>query len=220
MLMTMLRSSVAILLRPSVTTFEAHERNSLRWALAYVSLGALLTALLGIASFYLHRPFMGTQLDAIAAEFANFGQAIGQDLPIAEFMFPAETHTPLLSNALGTLIGFMTYLTIVFLLGKALGGSGTYGELAYDVALFWVPISVVSATLNVFSISLFSCLTAPVVVFVSFYGFYLTFLSVQAGLNLPPMRALVVVLVPAMLFLTFLCGLLALAFLVISQVPG
>ncbi|NCC36387.1 MAG: hypothetical protein EOM24_30900, partial [Chloroflexia bacterium] len=149
MLMTMLRSSVAILLRPSVTTFEAHERNSLRWALAYVSIGALLTALLGVASFYLHRPFREAQLEAIASESANFGQAIGRDLSIAEFFFPAETHTSLLSNALGTLIGFMTYLTIVFLLGKALGGSGTYGELAYDVALFWVPISVVSATLNV-----------------------------------------------------------------------
>jgi hypothetical protein len=217
MLMTMLRGSRAILLRPTVATFEAEERNSVRWALAYVAIGATLTALLGALAFYVQRPFLATQFAALSTEFATLEQIVGQDLPLEEIFFPTDSRTSILSNIAGTLVGFFVYLTIVFLLGRGLGGSGKYGELAYDVALFWVPISVVSATLNVFSFSLFSCMTAPLVLLVTLYGFYLTFLSVQAGMNLAPRRALIVILVPAGIMLIFFCGILVLAFALVAQ---
>ncbi len=217
MLMTMLRGSRAILLHPAVATFEAEERNSLRWALAYVAIGATLTALLGALAFYVQRPFLATQYAALSAEFATLEQAVGQDLPLEEIFFPTNTRTSILSNILGTLVGFLVYLSIVFLPGRGLGGSGKYGELAYDIALFWVPISVVSAALNIFSISVFSCLTAPLVLLVTLYGFYLTFLSVQAGMNLSPRRALIIILVPALTMLIFTCGILVLAFALVAQ---
>jgi hypothetical protein len=217
MLMTMLRGSRAILLHPAVATFEAEERNSLRWALVYVVIGATLTALLGALAFHVQRPFLATQFAALSAEFADLERAVGQDLPLEEIFFPTDTSTSILSNVAGTLVGFVVYLTIVFLLGRGLGGSGKYGELAYDVALFWVPISVISAAINVFSFSFFSCLTAPLVLLVTLYGFYLTFLSVQAGMNLSPRRALIVILVPAMTMLVFFCGIMVLAFALAAQ---
>lgn len=220
MLTEMLRGSRAVMLRPSVATFEAHERDRLGWALIYIAIGATITALLGVLSFWVHRPFAADQYAAIAAELTEFERAIGIDLPVEEMLFPTDAAAPVLSNVIGTVVGFMVYLSIVFLLGRGLGGTGTYGELAYDLALFWVPISVLSATIDIFSISFFACLTAPLAVLVTLYGFVLTFLSVQAGMNLAPGRALAVILIPALLLLLFACGLFVLAFALVSQVEA
>lgn len=134
---------------------------------------------------------------------------------------PWEPGIPVLGNLLNTMIGFLVYLVVVYLLGRLLGGDGKFGELAYDIALFWTPVAIVGAVVNLFSFGWFSCLTAPLAIFVTFYGLYLTYLGVQSGLNLPPRRALVVVLIPALFYLSLFCLLIA-AFVALTglQVSG
>lgn len=212
MLQAMLRGSWAVVSRPAAANFEEHERDSFGWALLYVTLGATLTATLGWLSFLIQRPFLERQYAVLAVEFAKIEAQTGQDLPFELLFAPGNPGIPVVSNVLGTLIGFLTYIGIVFLVGRTLGGSGTIGELAYDIALFWVPVSVTSAVINVFSIGFFACLTAPLAIFVTVYGLYLTYLSVQSGMNLPPNRALILVLVPALLWLLTVCSLIGLLF--------
>lgn len=207
MLNTMLHSSWVIVTRPAVASFEKHERNAFGWALLYVALGATITAAIGWLAYLIQRPFLERQYAVLFAELAKIEAATGQDLAFEQLFAPRNPGIPIVSNVLLTLIGFLTYLGIVFLLGRALGGSGRLGELAYDLSLFWVPVSVVSAVVNALSIGFFSCLTAPVTIFVTFYGFYLTYLSVQSGLNLPARKALALVLTPALLWLLALCSL-------------
>ncbi len=206
MLMTMIRSSQAVVIQPSVANFEAHERRKLWWALLYVALGATITATIGWLTFQFQRPFIEQQNEVVAAWLANLERQVGQPLPLLDLFTPDDAGIPVVSNVLGTLLGFLTYLTLVFLLGRLLGGSGRFAELAYDLALFWVPVSVASALINVFSFGLFSCLTAPLAIFVTFYGLYLTYLSVQAGMNLPPRRALILVFIPAALYFLVMCA--------------
>ncbi|WP_129670500.1 YIP1 family protein [Candidatus Chloroploca sp. Khr17] len=207
MLNTMLRGSWAVVVRPAVANFEEHERNAFGWALLYVMFGATITATLGWLAFLVQRPFLERQYATLFAELAKIEALTGQDLAFEQLFAPADPGIPIVSNILVTLIGFLTYLGIVFLLGRALGGTGRLGELAYDLALFWVPVSVVSALINVFSIGFFSCLTAPVAVGVTYYGLYLTYLSVQAGMNLSARKALTLVLIPALLWLVAFCSL-------------
>lgn len=207
MLNTMLNSSRVVVTRPTVASFEAHERDALGWALLYVTLGATITAALGWLAHLIQRPFLERQYAVLFAELAKIEAATGQDLAFEQLFAPRNPGIPIVSNVLLTLIGFLTYLAIVFLLGRALGGSGRLGELAYNLALFWVPVSVASAIVNAFSIGFFSCLTAPVAIFVTFYGLYLTYLSVQSGMNLPARKALTLVLIPALLWLLALCSL-------------
>jgi hypothetical protein len=209
MLMTMIRSSQAVLVRPSVANFEANERRQFGWALLYVVLGATITASLGWLAFQIQRPFIEEQNQALAAWLANLERQVGRPLPLANLFTPSNPGIPVVSNVLGTMVGFLTYLTIVFLIGRLLGGSGRFAELAYDLALFWVPVSVASALVNIFSFGLFSCLTAPLAIVVTSYGLYLTYLSVQAGMNLPPRRALILVLIPALLYVLVICVLIA-----------
>jgi hypothetical protein len=203
----MLRGSLAVVVRPAVATFEEHERSALGWALLYVTLGAMITAAIGWLALIVQAPFLDRQYAVLFAELARFEARTGQSLAFEQIFAPRDPGIPILSNVLLTLVGFLTYLLIVFLLGRALGGSGSLGELAYDLALFWVPVSVVSALVNAFSIGFISCLTAPVAIVVTAYGLYLTYLSVQSGMNLPARKAGILVLIPALLWLLALCSL-------------
>lgn len=207
MLTTLLRGSWAVISRPAVANFEEHERNDLGWALLYVALGASVTAALGWVAHLVQAPFLERQYAVLFAELAKFEARTGLDLAFEQVLTPSNPGIPIISNVLSTMVGFLTYLGIVYLIGRALGGTGRLGELAYDLALFWVPVSVVSAVINAFSIGFFSCLTAPVAVGVTCYGLYLTYLSVQSGMNLPERKALTLVLIPALLWLTTFCGL-------------
>src|SRR5690242_3274952 len=47
----------------------------------------------------------------------------------------------LIGGILGAIIGFYIYLGIVYLLGRAFGGTGNFGELGYDLALFTAPLT-------------------------------------------------------------------------------
>ncbi|NTU84485.1 MAG: hypothetical protein HGA45_34845 [Chloroflexales bacterium] len=218
MLNTMLRGSWTVVTRPAVANFEEHERNAFGWALLYVALGATVTAAIGWLAYLVQAPFLARQYAVLFAELAKIEAATGQDLAFEQILTPSNPGLPIISNVLSTLIGFLTYLGIVFLLGRALGGTGRFGELAYDLALFWVPVSVVSAVVNAFSIGFVSCLTAPVAIFVTGYGLYLTYLSVQSGMNLPERKALALVLIPALLWLLAFCGLVLIILAFAGQV--
>lgn len=209
MLIEMIRGSRAVLLRPSVVTFETHERRRLGWALLYVLLGATITSALGWLTFLVQRPLLEQQTATVVTYFTGLEARLGRDLPYEVFLAPRSSGIPVLTSLISTMVGFLIYLGVVYALGRLLGGSGRFGELAYDIALFWVPIALAGSLVNLFSISWFSCLTAPLAVWVTAFGLYLTYLGVQSGLNLPPRRALVVVLIPTLFYLSLFCLALA-----------
>lgn len=214
MLRMMLAGSRAVLLRPSVATFQAHEREQTGWALLYVTLGATISAIIGVVGFFFKQPFLERQNAIISARLREFEGTTGFNLLLEHFFAPQTAADPIVSSMFGTLISFLSYLAITYMLGRALGGTGRFSALAYDMALYWVPITVFSALLDLFTVSFFACCTAPLVMFAAAYGFYLTFLSMQAGLELPPGHALVVVIVPAVLYLLVIGALFLLAFIV------
>ena len=74
------------------------------------------------------------------------------------------------------------------------------------------------AFLNIFSIGLLACVTAPLSIAIAIYHLYLTFLSIQSGMNLSGGRALVIVLLPILLVLLLFCGLVVLIVLVVGAV--
>lgn len=210
MFQQMLNASKAVLLRPDVATFEEHERNSLGWATLYVAIGAIITAILGAIGHVIQQPFLEQQYADLAEQFEALEQQLGRPIPLANILAPQDPVIPIFVNVIGTLIGFFIFLGVIYLLGRAFGGSGAFGELAYDVALYWVPISVLSAFVNMFSISVLACLTAPIAIVLAVYNLYLTFLSVRAGMNLAGDRALMVILTPVLVVILLCCGLFAL----------
>ncbi len=171
MFQEMLNGSIAVLSRPSVATFEEYEKDNLGWALIYTLIGAVLGVILATLRAAIF-PDPALEQAGDAAGGAIFGAVIG--------VLIAST------------IGFFIYYGIVYGLGRAFGGTGSFGELAYDMALFAVPLGVASNLLSLIPI---------VGGFVGFilwlYSLYLTYLGIQSGMNLPGNKALYVILILA-----------------------
>jgi hypothetical protein len=212
----MLNGSRAVLLRPSVATFEEHERNDLGWALIYIALGAVVAAILGAIRFALHGPAMEQAL----RQFQN--QLGSQPLPpgFDAFMGVSGLIATIITSLFGTLFWFFIWSGIVYLLGRAFGGTGAYGELAYDIALFQAPLGVISGLVSLIGFGPLVCLTGLIGFALWIYGFYLTWLSVQSGMNLPGNKALFVILLPILIVLLLCCGLSALILAWITLTPS
>ncbi|HEU5103146.1 MAG TPA: Yip1 family protein [Roseiflexaceae bacterium] len=206
MFQQMLNGSRAVLLRPSVSTFEEYERNDLGWALIYIAIAAVATAILNAVRFAIGGPAMQEAMRSMQDQFG------GQPLPpgFGAMMGGGSLTGAIVGGLFGSIIGFLIWTGIIFLLGRAFGGSGAFGELAYDVALFSAPMAVINALVGVISIGPLACLTFIVTVALALYNLYLSWLSIQSGMNLPPNKALIVILLPFLAGLLLCCGLAAL----------
>jgi hypothetical protein len=205
MFQQMLNGSRAVLTRPSVSTFEEHERNDLGWAVIYIAIGAVITAILSAVGFALRGPAMEQALRQFEDQFGN------QPLPpgFNAFMGGAGLTATIITSLLGAIIGFFIWTGIVYVLGRAFGGTGAYGELAYDIALFQTPLSVISSLVSLVGFGPLACLTGLVSLALSIYGIYLSWLSIQSGMNLPGNKALMVILIPLVVALLLFCGCIA-----------
>jgi hypothetical protein len=214
MFQQMLNASRAVLLRPSVATFEEYERNDLGWALIYTALAAVLSAIVSAISFMFRGPAMAQAL----RQFQD--QLGGQPLPpgLTALAGGGSLAAAVVTALLGSIVGFFIWTGIVYLLGRAFGGSGAYGELAYDVALFSAPLSVISALISLVGIGPLACLTGLVSLALGIYTIYLTWLSIQAGMNLPGNKALFIILIPILVVLLLCCGLFVLLVLAFRTV--
>ncbi len=97
----------------------------------------------------------------------------------------------LLAGLLGTLIGFGVFTALVYVVGKNLfKGTGTYPEVAYTFALFYVPISVVSSVIGIIPI-----LGALVAFILGLVNIYFGYLAVQSSMNLRDSSSAIVTLV-------------------------
>ncbi len=183
----MINGSIAVLTRPSVATFEEHEQNNLGWATIYVAIGAVLAGIFGAIAFAVQRPF-------IEQELGQFEEEFGMQLDVAAAQ-PTITGA-IFSNLFGTLLGFFIFLGIVYLLGRAFGGTGNFGELAFDISLFWTPLLVLRALLGILAFGpILSAILGFVSLAIGIYNIYLTYLGIQSGMNLPGNKALYVILI-------------------------
>jgi hypothetical protein len=164
-LQQMFNSSVAVLQRPAVATFEEHERDNLGQATIYVAIAAVVSGVLAA---------IGTAIKQVPG--AGIGGAI-------------------FGSLIGVLVGFFIWLGLVYLLGRAFGGTGNFGELAFDISLFYAPLLVVFNLLNMIAIGPLGILTGLAGLAVWIYQLFLTYLGIQSGLNLPPNKALYVILI-------------------------
>jgi hypothetical protein len=99
------------------------------------------------------------------------------------------------SGIFGTIIGLLISWGITFGLGRAFGGTGSFGELAWDFALFSAPLTVASSILN-----LIPFIGGIAVIALAIYNFYLSYLAIQSGMNLPSQKALYVILIEVAIF--------------------
>jgi len=216
MFQQMLNASRAVLLRPSVSTFEEHERNDLGWATIYIAISTVISAILGVISFLLNRPYLEQQMRDLQDRLN------GEPLPpFATTMMGGQSMAgAIIGGLVFTLLAFFVWTGLVYLLGRLFGGTGAFGELAYDIALFWAPIAVIRGLIGVISIGPIAVIGGIIGLIVGLYNIYLSWLSVQSGMNLSPGKAAGVIAIPLVVVLLGCCaifGALALAIVGMSQ---
>jgi hypothetical protein len=203
MFQQMLNASRAVLLRPSVATFEEFERDDLGWALIYTTVAAAIAGLLGAIGSLISRAALQQQL-------GNLEQQLGDSpaLPLIRSMLGGgATVISIFVTFIITIIWFLIFVGVIYLLGRAFGGTGTYGELAFNTSLYSAPLTVIGALL-----SLIPFVGAMAGLLLWFYQLYLYWLSVQAGMNLPGNKALWVILIPLLVIVIGCCGVFAAIF--------
>jgi hypothetical protein len=158
----MIDQSIKVISNPTITTFETYEaRGTIRDALIYVGLGALVSG---------------------ALSFSNgLGGIIG--------------------GALSTLISFFVFVYVVHAFGKSQGGTGSLDNVAYTFALFWMPLSILSAlaililTITVVGILLIPALLLAILAANAYFGY----IGVQSSMNLTKGSPAIVTLVVAVI---------------------
>ena len=127
---------------------------------------------------------------------------------IAQLINPNGMGRPgIIGNVIATVLFFFIWLGLVYALGRAFGGTGNFGELAFDIALFNAPLQVILAVINIIAIGPLVFLTAFVGIAALLYQTYLTYVGIQSGMNLPPNKALYVILIAFAIVVVVILGL-------------
>ena len=159
----MVNSSIDVLTKPSVPTFERYERRgNLQKALFYVGVAAIVSALIAFLG-----GLIGGALDETRGALSTGVIAALRELVLI-------------------FVSFLVFTGTVFYVGHTQGGTGSLDEVAYSFALFYVPISVLSSVLGMVLLAtlVLACL-APLVwlAAVVAYAFF-AWLAVQSSMNL------------------------------------
>lgn len=180
MFQEMINGSIAVFTKPSVSTFEEHEKNNLTWALIYSVIAGVINAVLAAIRAILFP--VTVDVSGLPPELAEGIQAGAAASP--------NILGAVLGGIIFTIIGLLISWGITYALGRAFGGTGQFGELAYDLSLFNAPSTVIYSVLNFIP---FLGGIAGLALF--FYNLYLTYLGIQSGMNLPSNKALYVILI-------------------------
>lgn len=199
MIQNMIQGSLAIFRAQDVAAFKAHERDDLTSATLYVTIAASLSGVLAVIGFWLGLiPMNGS--NAKLDQVGNLGGLLA-DLMVG-IVAPADSlQAAAFRGVFGPLIGFAIFLGLAYVIGALFGGTGSLGELAYDIALVLAPLQVAGAVLAVIAIGPLARLTFFMGIGLLVFQTYLTFVGVQSGLNLSKARALGVMVVIALLWL-------------------
>ncbi len=200
MIQEMVNGSIAVLTRPSVQTFERHERDNLVWALIYAVIASVINGVISLVTLPLQVSQLRTNLE---------DQGLPAELIEAALAQQTNPVTVILSGVFGTIIISIIAWGIVYLLGRAFGGTGSFGELAWGISLFSSPLAVGQGIANAIP------LVGGILSFgLLLYSVYLTYLAIQSGMNLPAQKALYVAIILAVIGIIFFCftvGLLAIS---------
>jgi hypothetical protein len=185
--------------RPGVASF-AQELPTANWSDIWISLIGLgiLSAITGaIAALYTAQSFSIPQ--------AN-GTTTVVHIPTGVSWF----------TIIGVPLGFFIGVAILFLVAKIFGGTGTFLQQSYAMALYYVPIQGVTALLGLLPI-----LGGLASIALGIYEIVLSVFAIAASQRLSTGRSVAVVLLPAAIVLVFTCAaIVAFAAIIATTVNG
>lgn len=216
-----LQTWLTVLTHPGEPVFEAERQRpeaTLGTALTWMGIAAVVSGIVALISGLLFR----NTLQAAGGWQGMLGQlglpeeVMTQfDASVMNAAVETQSTTAILTGAfwsiLWTLLGFLIGVGILYLIARALGGTGVYGRYAYLIATYGAPLSIISSIIG-FVPMIGGCIAA----LLSIYGIVLTYFATRVEHGLTQGKAIATVLIPLVLLIvlalcltTVLAGLLA-----------
>ncbi|MDO4244638.1 MAG: YIP1 family protein [Deinococcus sp.] len=164
----MFAQSTAVLARPASQTFERFERR-----------GGVASALLYVLVAAVVSGMVGALFSVFHSDVTFWGQLVSRLIAIP--------------------LQFLVFTGAVYLIGRGLfRGTGTYPEVAYTFALFFVPLSILGSLLGLIPLLGWLVVGPIISLLLAFFGF----LAVQSSMNLrDPVPAGVTLVLSALAYL-------------------
>ena len=96
-------------------------------------------------------------------------------------------------------VGLIVEAAILNFLAKLFGGKGNFARTAYLMGAYLAPLGMISSIVAL--IPVVNCLA----VVLSFYQFWLNVIALQVAHRMPSGRAIIVILIPGLLFVVGCC---------------
>jgi hypothetical protein len=184
-----------------VKTFQAIALDNWGWAFIYLAIGTVLTTLITIINNFIQAPSREQQS-------IEFTQRLG---PSVFTSLLKNIQNPFFTLAIG-IFGFcfiiLIWILLPYGLGRAFGGSKSFGNFAYNSALFITPISVLDSLLALALSGLLGGLFLILSLSLDAFRFYLVYVNLQAAMGLSKGKAVLVVLIPVILASLLFCSLI------------
>ena len=199
----LIQNSLAVLRRPTIKSFQEVNVSSWQWAFIYLAIGQVLTILITMVSNYFQAPAREQQRLEIVRRFGE------------------NRFTSLLNNMQNPLftlvIGLFGIFLVIFLwillpywLGRAFGGSKSFGNFAYNNSLFITPISILDSLLALTLSGLIGGLFLFLSLSLDAIRFYFVYVNLQAVMGLSKGKSTLVIFIPIVLAIFLFCGLIVL----------
>jgi len=197
----LLQHSLLVLRRPTVKTFREVNVDNWQWAFVYLAIGQVVAILIGMITNILQAPAREQQRLAL---MQRFGSSSFTSLL-------SNMQNPLFTLATGIFGIFLVVLLWVFLpywLGLAFGGSKSFGNFAYNNALFITPITILDSLLALTLSGLVGGLFLFLSLSLDAIRFYFVYVNLQATMGLSKGKSVLVILIPVILAVVLFCGLI------------
>jgi len=197
----LLQNSLIVLRRPTVKTFQEVNVDNWQWAFIYLAIGQVVAMLLAMITNTLQAPDREQQWLEL---MQRFGSSSFTSLL-------SNMQNPLFTLATGIFGIFWIVLLWIFLpywLGRAFGGSKSFGYFAYNNSLFITPITILDSLLALTLSGLVGGLFLFLSLSLDAIRFYFVYVNLQATMGLSKGKSVLVILIPVILAVVFSCGLI------------
>jgi hypothetical protein len=197
----LLRDSFTLLRRPTLKTFGAIKTKDWRLGILYAAAGSVVVTLLTMLSNTL-------QASRRADLSAQLTQRLGPN-QLATLLNAVQNPVLVLGLGLaGFFTGLLLWMLVPYGLGRAFGGTRSFGSFVYRSALFSTPLRVLDSLLGLTIGGVASGIVLIVSLSLDVFASYLLYLNVRATLKLSGLKSALIGLIPILLALFMICGVL------------
>lgn len=194
----LMQDSWKVLRRPRITTFQEINIDSWQWGFLYLAIGQVIALLIAMITNVIQAPAREQQRLELLQRFSSSG------LPSLFDKMQNPLFT-LATGLFGIFLVILLWILLPYWLGRAFGGSPSFGQFAYRNALFITPLTVLD---SLFALTI-SGVANTLFLFLSLsldaIRFYFVYVSLQATMGLSKGKSALVILIPVALGLILFC---------------